>query len=456
MTNGGGAGYRRPMRLAGKAATASVPPAPCLRAFETEIDFILSSLRRQGVGPTDAEDLAQEIFVIMWRRWTEYDDGRPLRPWIAGIAYKVAARYRSRSRRFLPRGLLEVPDPRPGQDDQLASARARVLLDLALARLTASQRALVVMHDLEGAPIRDIAALQGVPLFTAYTRLRAGRKNLARAMVALQAQRGRSGSAVPLARSLGSAASWLAVTGALAALALLAAAWPRASRPEGQRAGAGPIARWTFDEPHASTRARDLSGNGHDCQLRDGGPGGDPGEAWTAGVRGGALALDGRHWLECPDFDRQGRLTTGLTIALWMRAESGAGRQVLVTRQLGATGDRRFSLRLQDGSLELLSHVWQRLLRRPYPRPPGVWAHVAAVRDRAGTRLYVDGVLAGHNTQTNPLALGGAGTPLLIGGQINGPEAAGRAQDLFRGAIDELAIYDRPLTTEEIRTLAAR
>jgi hypothetical protein len=173
-------------------------------------------------------------------------------------------------------------------------------------------------------------------------------------------------------------------------------------------------------------------------------------------VIGGALALDGAHWLECPDFDRRGRLATGLTIALWMRADGDAGKQVLVTRQLGTSGDRRFSLRLQDDSLELLSHVWQRLLRRPYLRAPGGWTHVAAVRDLAGTSLYVDGVLAGHNTQTKPLPLGGAGTPLLIGAQINGPEESGRAQDLFRGALDELAIYDRPLSGEEIRALARR
>jgi RNA polymerase sigma-70 factor (ECF subfamily) len=170
------------MRPAGRAASTGVPPAPCLRAFESEIDFILGSLRRQGVNGADAEDLAQEIFVIIWRRWSEYDDRRPIRPWIAGIIHKVASRHTTRRHRFLPRALLEVEDPRPGQDDQLASARARISIARALAHLTAGQRDVVVMHDLEGIPIREVARQQGVPLFTAYTRLRTGRKKLAKAI----------------------------------------------------------------------------------------------------------------------------------------------------------------------------------------------------------------------------------------------------------------------------------
>jgi hypothetical protein len=129
---------------------------------------------------------------------------------------------------------------------------------------------------------------------------------------------------------------------------------------------------------------------------------------------------------------------------------------VLVTRQLGSGGDRIFSLRLRSGGLELLSHVWQRTLHRSFSRV-GQWTHVVAVREPGSTSLYVDGALAGSNFPTAPVRpLGGAGTPLLIGGQVNGPEIGARAQDLFRGEVDELAIYDRALGPDEIRALASQ
>jgi RNA polymerase sigma-70 factor (ECF subfamily) len=424
------------MRLARKVDASTGPS--CLRAFETEVPFIVGWLRRHGVAPADTQDLAQEIFVIMWRHWAEYDQERPLRAWLAGIAHKVVARYNLRRQRFVAQERLEVRDPAPTPDEQVAAGQARGLLWRALDRLAPAQRTILVMHDLEEIPVRDVAAAEGVPLFTAYTRLRTARRNLAEAMTALQ----REGQRPPRSRLVVPMVVALAV--AAAVLVVVRARVPDRRPPV---AGRSAVARWSFDEP--LLLGRDLTGNGNDCQLRGGG-----GPPTTAGVVGRALALDGRHWLECPAFDRGGRLQVQLTIALWIRLPPGStGRQVLVTRQLGTSGDRLFSLRLQDGSVELLSHLWQRALRRPYPGAAAAWTHVAAVRDLDGTSLYVDGVLAGRNTHPRP-ALLRAGTPLLIGGQINGPEAGGAVQDTFRGDIDELAIYDRPLGADEIRALA--
>ena len=136
-------------------------------------------------------------------------------------------------------------------------------------------------------------------------------------------------------------------------------------------------------------------------------------------------------------------------------APGAAGKQVLVTRQLGTTGDRVFSLRLADGNIELLSHVWEKLLRKRY-RATGQWIHVAAVRELGRTSLYLDGALVTGNRAPTPRLLGGAGTPLLIGGQVDGPELGGAAKHLFRGDLDELAIYNRALGPEEVRALATQ
>ena len=87
-----------------------------------------------------------------WRRWADFDRGRPLRPWLAGIAFKVASEHLKRRRRWEPRAWLDPPDHAPGGEELLAAARARALAMRCLAALDERQRALIVLHDLDGLP----------------------------------------------------------------------------------------------------------------------------------------------------------------------------------------------------------------------------------------------------------------------------------------------------------------
>jgi RNA polymerase sigma-70 factor (ECF subfamily) len=482
--------------------------AAWLRTFEAELDFVYLALRRQGVRADDAEDLAQDVFLILWRRWRELDRSRPVRPWLSGVVAKIAQQYRKREGRFVPAGLVDREDTRRSTEDQLGAARARALVLRALSELSDKQRAVVVMHDLDGLPMRQVAGQLAVPLFTAYTRLRTGRQSLAAAIDRLQtdgaAGRFRLGSALALWRlphaapPVTAARPWRAPWVPAAALVALGLAFtpgsagtPRPATTESLAGGAdvrwgtgarvvhtsmvpprgagadasaseadaaatlgrGLIGYWRFDEPAGSTTVSDRSGGGNDCQVRARGavvPG-----RWVEGVVGGAIALDGSRYLECPRVDRLARLETELTIALWIKTSPGesGSRQALVTRQLETSGDRLFSLRMQRGSLEFLSHVWKSLLRRPYDSDG--WTHVAAVRDAKGIALYLDGVRVGRNSRTAPGGLGGGSGALIVGGQVKGREP-GQAYDRFRGAIDELLVYDRALPADQIAALAAR
>jgi RNA polymerase sigma-70 factor (ECF subfamily) len=449
-------------------AGASAEVAACLRAFESESDYVHRALLRRGVPPGDAEDLAQDVFLILWRRWPELDHGRPLRPWLSGVVVKVAQQYRKREGRFVPAGLVDREDRLRASDDQLGGARARALVLRSLAKLPEKQRTLVIKHDLEGQPMRELAAQLGVPLFTAYTRLRSGRKNLAAAIEELQARPRRMGVTVLgrlgelLARWRWRAGVCLGAAG-LAAVGL-ALAPGHSSRPAGRAAESaaagqadsrslarGLVGYWRFDE-RAGDLVADRSGAGNDCLLRS--TNGQPHGRRVEGVAGGALELDGKGWLECPGAGRLAQLETELTIALWVRAGEGPeSRQALVTRQLDTSGDRLFSLRLQHQRVEFLSHVWKTQLGRPFAGTG--WTHLAAVRDAAGTRLYLNGVEVGRNARTAPGRIGGGSGALIVGGQVNGPEPA-MAHDRFRGSLDELVVYGRALPAPEIAALAAR
>ena len=174
-----------------RAAPRTLPDlAACALAFEAEFDYVFRTLRRMGARPEEAQDLSQDVFVIMCRRWGEYQTDRPLRPWLVGIAHNVALdHFRRHSRREVASGSVEREDDAPKPDEQLASQRARHLVLRALAQLSDQHRTILIKHDVEGVPIREIAAESSLPFFTAAARLRRARLRFAKTVKGLQAGR---------------------------------------------------------------------------------------------------------------------------------------------------------------------------------------------------------------------------------------------------------------------------
>jgi RNA polymerase sigma-70 factor (ECF subfamily) len=154
----------------------------CVRAFHDELAYLLRALRRRGVRAEDAEDLAQEVFVVMCRRWADYDHARPLRPWLSGIASRVAHDFRKRAGRELPIGLVNPVDEAPSAEERLSWQRSRVAAQRALASLPPKQRGIFELAELEGLPISAICVHQDISAFTAYARLRKARRAFMKAV----------------------------------------------------------------------------------------------------------------------------------------------------------------------------------------------------------------------------------------------------------------------------------
>jgi RNA polymerase sigma-70 factor (ECF subfamily) len=152
--------------------------------FEAEASWVVHSLRRLGVQERDLEDVAHEVFLGVHRRIAEYDPARPLRPWLFAFVFRFAADYRKRARhrRETIDDDLDPVDAGPDADEQLEAARARRLVLDALDGIDLDQRAVFVMHEIDGLSIPAVATALAIPVNTAYSRLRLARERFTAAV----------------------------------------------------------------------------------------------------------------------------------------------------------------------------------------------------------------------------------------------------------------------------------
>jgi len=177
---------------------ASVSPRaqPDLGAiFDKHFGFVWNTLRHLGTRPNDLEDMAHEVFLRVHAHWQQYDPARPLRPWLFGFAYRIAMDYRRLARnRFEMSGLPAEPiDAAPPVDERLESRERATLLYRALAAMELERRAVLILHYVEEVPVGEIARALGIPLNTAYSRLRLAREELARAIKTIASREMRNG-----------------------------------------------------------------------------------------------------------------------------------------------------------------------------------------------------------------------------------------------------------------------
>lgn len=159
--------------------------------YETEFSYVWRTLQRLGVPPRDLEDVAHDVLVVLWRRRRDYDASRPLRPWIFGIALRVAQVYRRRTRTLdIPLDTnADPPDLAQGPEERLADSQGRRLVIDLLQRLDPDRRAVLILHDLDGEPMPRVAEALGLRLNTAYSRLRLARADLAAEVRRLRVRR---------------------------------------------------------------------------------------------------------------------------------------------------------------------------------------------------------------------------------------------------------------------------
>lgn len=167
--------------------TPSQPPAPEAADFrswyEAHVGYVWRSLRRLGIPAGDVPDLCHDVFVVAWKQRAQLEPQRPIKPWLFAVAYRVASSYRRRSW-FRKRSDHEFEtEIAPGADpEQQVLLRAELVrLQAALDQVPLKIRGVLLLHDFDETPLREIAVALGLPLQTTYSRLSVARKRFRRA-----------------------------------------------------------------------------------------------------------------------------------------------------------------------------------------------------------------------------------------------------------------------------------
>src|SRR3954470_7767453 len=148
------------------------------RGFRIEFEYVQRTLRRLGTDQSEVDDLAQEVFLVLHRRWAEFDQSRPLRPYLFGVAVRLALANQRKRAREVAMGNIELGDEGPGPEEVLSNEQTRALVQAALKRIPLPRRTVLVMHELDRVPVTEVATTLSIPLFTVYSRLRKARKEL--------------------------------------------------------------------------------------------------------------------------------------------------------------------------------------------------------------------------------------------------------------------------------------
>jgi RNA polymerase sigma-70 factor (ECF subfamily) len=151
-----------------------------LRAVEEPLyRYLLGVVGR----PDLAEDVLQEVFLLLYRKLRWLRDPALFRPWAYRIASREAFRAVRRQRRWPeaadPALLEEMPAPADPSLEAAAVARdwERRLPQL-LDTVSPASRAVLVLHYLQEMTLEDVAAVLAVPIGTVKSRLAYGLQKL--------------------------------------------------------------------------------------------------------------------------------------------------------------------------------------------------------------------------------------------------------------------------------------
>lgn len=176
----------------GERARGSLPswdpdPVPTWDEIATKYGPKVYNIAYRLTGdPDEAKDLAQDVFVRVYRNLDKYQPGT-FDGWLYRITKnlfldKVRRRRRLRFESLPDEEWRQPEDEGPGPEDEVQRGVLRVDIEHALATLPPDFRTAVVLCDIQGLHYEEIADATGWPLGTVRSRIHRGRRMLREAL----------------------------------------------------------------------------------------------------------------------------------------------------------------------------------------------------------------------------------------------------------------------------------
>jgi len=178
------------------AAGPAPPPAelPSFKeVYRDYFDFVWSSARRLGIQPSGMDDLIQEVFIVVHAKLHTLEKQHSLRSWIYSVVRRTASNHRRAGRAHAdassgPPGDGEALSREPTPLEQTErNAGLQVLMSL-LDQLDEPKREIFSLVDVEDLSVPEAAEVLGIPLNTAYSRLRVARQSFEAALARHEAR----------------------------------------------------------------------------------------------------------------------------------------------------------------------------------------------------------------------------------------------------------------------------
>lgn len=150
--------------------------------FDTQYLKLFRLARRLSNDSEETHDLVQETFLRAARSRTPLPAGTGAEAWLVRTLVNLCRdRHRRSTIRSKASDLLRAQQST--SVDAEAAPMARLAVQAALARLTPRRRAVIVLHEIEGVAVPEIARLLGVTQATVRWHLAGGRKALAKTLI---------------------------------------------------------------------------------------------------------------------------------------------------------------------------------------------------------------------------------------------------------------------------------
>lgn len=159
--------------------------------YDEYVRFVWRILRGLGVPDAMVADAAQDVFIVVHRRLSEFGGRSSVKTWLFAIAYRVSFKYRRTLQRAREHATVDdsLRDERPGPVENAEGHEAERLMMALLDRLDERKRIVLVLTEFEELSGPEISAITGFGLSTVYTLLRRARIQLNREFAVSQQRR---------------------------------------------------------------------------------------------------------------------------------------------------------------------------------------------------------------------------------------------------------------------------